>query len=286
MAGRTYAYYPGCALHGTAREYDVSARLVCQTLNVKLQEIKDWSCCGASSAASLSPLLGIALPAHNLKLAAAMELPITTPCAMCSYRLKTAAHELKDEATARQVSEVLGSAVGPEVTVEPLLQVLSEDLSFPIRKPLTGLKVACYYGCLLVRPKSVLQFDDEENPQTMDRLITALGAEAIDWGLKTECCGAGLPLARPDLVHRLAYRIISLAQRLGADCIATACPMCQSNLDIHQKEIEAEHGEKLGLPIFYFTQLLGLALGFTPRELYLHKHLTNPLPLLRAKGLG
>ncbi|MFC1963476.1 CoB--CoM heterodisulfide reductase iron-sulfur subunit B family protein [Chloroflexota bacterium] len=275
----TYAYYPGCSLHSTAREYNVSTLAVCQTLGIELRELSDWICCGASSAHSTSHLLSLALPAHILKLAGENSLPLAVPCAMCFSRLKFTIHELKDKNILDLVSRTIGQRPDDSVVVEHLLQVLAhDDISFPIQRSLAGLKVACYYGCLLVRPQSVVDFDDEENPQIMDRLLMQMDAENIDWGLKTACCGASMPFARPDIVKKLSRRILSHAKESGADCVAVACPMCHSNLDMYQEK-------KTSLPIFYFTQLIGLALGFRPEEMLLDKHITDPLPLLRTKGL-
>ena len=283
---RIYSYYPGCSLHATAHEYDVSTRLVCQKLGVELRELEDWVCCGASAAHSTDHLLSLALPAHTLKQAEEKGLPLAVPCAMCFSRLKFTLHELENKDTLALVSGAVGKELSTAVTVKPMLQVLAdEDIPLPIAKPLSGLKVACYYGCLLVRPPEVVGFDDAENPQTMDHLIERLGAEAIDWGLKTNCCGAGVAFARLDVVLKLSHRILSLAQRSGADCVAVACPMCHANLDMYQKDMTVKLGWKTELPVLYFTQLMGLSLGFSPKELLLDKHITNPLPMLREKKL-
>lgn len=284
-----YAYYPGCTLKSTAKEYDVSARLVCNELGIELRELKEWACCGASSAHSVSHLLGVALPARELQLAEEVGLPLVAPCAMCYFRLKLAAHELGAETTLNTVRGLLGKEFHNSTKVVHLLQVLDEHKEIilsKLKKSLAGMKVACYYGCLLVRPQDILQFDDEENPQMMDRLMEMLAAESIDWAFKTECCGASLPLSRPDIVLRLSHRILSQAKQLGADCIVVACPMCHSNLDTRQKEIEAEYRDGAGLPVLYFTQLVGLALGFSAKQLLLDKHLTDPLPMLKNKGLA
>lgn len=286
MSEAAYAYYPGCSLHhGLAREYDVSTRRVCQALGIDLVEMEGWTCCGASSAHLTDRLLGIALPSRNLKLAQGMGLPMAISCALCFSRHKFACYELGDAATREQVNRALGDVVAGEVEVWHLLQVLDRR-ELPVRQPLAGLKVACYYGCLLARPAEVTHFDDEENPQIMDRLLASLGAQPLDWGLKVGCCGAGMPLARPDMVYRLSHRILSLAKREGAECLAVACPMCHNNLDTYQRDIESKYGERLGLPIIYFTQLVGLALGLSPKELRLDKHLVDPMPLLRSKGLA
>ncbi len=283
---QVYSYYPGCSLHATAAEYDVSTRLVCQKLGVELRELEDWVCCGASAAHSTDHLLSLALPAHTLKQAEEKGLPLAVPCAMCFSRLKFTLHELENKDTLALVSGAVGKELSTAVTVKPMLQVLAdEDIPLPIAKPLSGLKVACYYGCLLVRPPEVVGFDDAENPQTMDHLIERLGAEAIDWGLKTSCCGAGVAFARLDVVLKLSHRILSLAQKSGADCVAVACPMCHANLDMYQKDMTVKLGWKTELPVLYFTQLMGLSLGFSPKELLLDKHITNPLPMLREKKL-
>ena len=283
---QVYSYYPGCSLHATAAEYDVSTRLVCQKLGVELRELEDWVCCGASAAHSTDHLLSLALPAHTLKQAEEKGLPLAVPCAMCFSRLKFTLHELENKDTLDLVSGAVGKELSTAVTVKPMLQVLAdEDIPLPIAKPLSGLKVACYYGCLLVRPPEVVGFDDAENPQTMDHLMKRLGAEAIDWGLKTNCCGAGVAFARLDVVLKLSHRILSLAQKSGADCVAVACPMCHANLDMYQKDMTVKLGWKTELPVLYFTQLMGLSLGFSPKELLLDKHITNPLPMLREKKL-
>ena len=283
---QVYSYYPGCSLHATAAEYDVSTRLVCQKLGVELRELEDWVCCGASAAHSTDHLLSLALPAHTLKQAEEKGLPLAVPCAMCYSRLRFALHELENKETLDLVSRTIGRELSTAVTVKHLLQVLAdEDIPLPIVKPLSGLKVACYYGCLLVRPPEVVGFDDAENPQTMDHLMERLGAEAIDWGLKTNCCGAGVAFARLDVVLKLSHRILSLAQKSGADCVAVACPMCHANLDMYQKDMTVKLGWKTELPVLYFTQLMGLSLGFSPKELLLDKHITNPLPMLREKKL-
>jgi heterodisulfide reductase subunit B len=221
-----------------------------------------------------------------LKQAEEKGLPLAVPCALCFSRLKFTLHELENKDTLDLVSRAIGKELSTAVTVKPMLQVLAdENISLPIVKPLGGLKVACYYGCLLVRPPEVVGFDDAENPQTMDRLMERLGAEAIDWGLKTACCGAGVAFARLDIVIKLSHRLISLAERSGADCLAVTCPMCHANLDMYQKDMTAKYRQKTELPVLYFTQLMGLALGFSRKELLLDKHLTDPLPMLRKKNL-
>lgn len=286
-AGSSYAYYPGCTLHSTAREYDVSLRLVCQKLGIELRELKDWACCGASSAHAESRLLGIALPARTLQAAEEMDLPLGVACAMCFSRLKLASHELADGDTLDLVGRIIGRGLGNKATVVHMLQVLDgEREALPVKRTLEGLKVASYYGCLLVRPRDIVGFDDEENPQMMDRLVEATGAHAVPWGFKTECCGAGFSVPRADIQLKLSHRILSQAKAAGADCVSVACPLCQSNLDSYQQVMRREYKHEIGLPVLYFTQLVGLALGLEPRELLLNRHITDPLPVLKARGLA
>ncbi|MBI4333502.1 MAG: CoB--CoM heterodisulfide reductase iron-sulfur subunit B family protein [Chloroflexi bacterium] len=286
MAVASYAYYPGCTLKTSAKEFDISTRRVCEALNIDLQEIPDWNCCGASSAHTVSPLLGLALPARDLQIAEAMGKTVAVACAMCWHRLKHASHSLENKQKLAEVNEVLGKDFRNTVKIEHLLQIVdSVKDRFVPKKELKGLKAACYYGCVLVRPKAVMQMDDEDNPQLMDRIVRLLGMETVEWDFKTACCGASLPLSHPEIVVDLSYKILRQAVQRGAECVVVACPMCHSNLDVRQKAIRAAHPEFKGIPIYYFTQLMGLSLGFEPEEMHLDKHLTDGLPLLREKAL-
>ena len=288
-----YAYYPGCSLHGTAREYDASTRLACDSLGIELEELDDWSCCGATPAHNLDRWLGLALPARNLRLAEEAGLgQIAAPCAACFSRLKAATYELREPGTLRQVNTLLDRPVGRLAEVHNLLEVLTRvdvlaRLAKAMNQPLRGLKVACYYGCVLVRPPEILGFDDCEHPQTMDWLITALGGEPVPWTHKTKCCGAGmLALGRRDIMLERVREIVSTAVRYSADVIATACPMCHANLDGRQAQVNGAKGTAFHVPILYFTQLVGVALGCTPAQMMFDRHLVDPVPLLRDKGLA
>ncbi len=292
---QTYSYYPGCSLHGTAKEYDRSFRLVAAKLGIKLREIEDWTCCGSTAAHSSNELLALALPARNLALAASAGQPVVAPCAMCFNRMKVTQHELQDPSKRAEVEKALDGTRQPGFSEKPgwwgavrdmpvlsLLQALAADdmlesVESAVTRPLKGLKAVCYYGCLLVRPPEIVQPDSLENPQMMDRLVAKLGAEVVDWPFKTECCGAGLALTRTDIVLALGRRLLSMARAVGADCIVTACPMCHSNLDTRQGQIKAKFGESFDMPIFYVTELMGLAFGLSPKELMIDKHVTDAL---------
>ena len=213
-------------------------------------------------------------------------------CAACYSRLRTANHHIAGDAALRaRVAHVVGRDYDGRTPVLHLLEILGREIGIArvaaaIRRPLAGLKVACYYGCLLTRPPEIANFDDAENPMLMDRLMEAAGAAPLAWPNKTECCGASFSITDSSIVLQLSNRILAMAQAAGADCIATACPLCQLNLDMRQKDIESKFGCRYNLPVFYFTQLLGLAMGCTADELSLSSLIVGPGKLLEAKGIG
>jgi len=287
MTTSSYAYYPGCTLHATAKEYDVSARLVCEKLGIGLEELPDWTCCGASSAHTTNETLAVALPVRDLHTAEKMGKPLAVACALCFNRLKVTEHELADKGKLETIKRLVGSDFNNSTQVVHLLEIFYDRRkSIPVTKPLKGLKVASYYGCMLVRPHEITKFDDPENPQMMDKLMTALGAQPLEWDFKTACCGASLPLTRKDIVLKLSHRLLAQAQQLGADCLAVACPMCQYNLDMYQEAINQEFHAGIKQPILYFTQLAGVAMGLSPTALHLDKHIVDPMPMLKNKGLA
>ena len=284
-----YAYYPGCSLHGTALEYAKSTEAVCRALGIELKEIEDWNCCGASSAHTVNPWLGHGLVARNLQLAHATGLKeLVLPCAACYARFKETAHALGDPATAARIEEVAGGDVPRDLAIEPLLKIAVEPerierIQSSVVRPLTGLKLAPYYGCLLTRPPDVAQFDDPEDPQTLDQLMRVLGAEVVRWPGKTACCGSSLALSRTDVVLDLSHQLLAWAEAAGADAIVTACPMCHSNLDTRQGQMRRSGRGDHKMAVYYFTELMGVALGLGLSELGIHKHLTDAVaPLARV----
>lgn len=286
----SYVFFPGCSLDGTARDFHRSTMAVAARLGLALPELEDWTCCGSTSAHGSDALLADALPAKNL--AAAAGKTVAVACASCFSRLKAANHHIaRDAAVRARVAEVVGRDYDGGTPVMHLLEILCRDvgrarIAAAVRRPLKGLKVACYYGCLLVRPPEIASFDDAENPRSMDELMEMAGATPVDWPHKTECCGASASITEPDIVLELSNRILSMARAAGVDCVATACPLCQLNLDMRQKDVEARYGSRYDLPVFYFTQLLGLAMGCTARELSLGSLVVPPVALLRSKGIG
>jgi len=287
----SYAYYPGCSLHASAGEYDLSTRELFKTLNIGLTEVPDWFCCGATPAHNVDELLSLSLCAKNLELAEQVEGDLAVACAACFSRLKFTQHTLEESDTKRkQVEKAIDAPVKLDGNVKHLLEILAKDLGLErlaaaVKKPLTGLKVACYYGCLLTRPPEVPNLDCVEAPTIMERVVEAAGAETVAWTHRLECCGANFTLSRPGVVIQLSNAILESAKEAGADCIMVGCPLCHGNLDIRQKEIEGVYQTEYGLPVFYITQLVGLAAGLSAEKLGLGALIVNPMPLLKEKGL-
>lgn len=280
-----YAYYPGCSLHSTAKEYDQSTRKVCEALGIELLEIPDWNCCGATSGHATNKELSIALPLRNLAKAEQLGLDVVAPCAACFNRLKSADHAVKEDPILQKLMrEKYGITYEGKIKIHSLLAAIAgistDEIKSNVKRELTGLKVACYYGCLLLRPPDVACFDDPENPTSLEKIISALGAEPVEWPYKHECCGASLSLSKPEIVVKLTRDILSAAKREKADCVATACPLCQGNLDMRQPDIAATYGVIYGMPIFYFTQLMGIAFGISKDSLGLKKLMVDPEPVL------
>jgi len=273
----TLGLYPGCSLKGSSREYTESVLAVTKICGIDLIEIQDWNCCGATAAHNLSKELSLALPARILSLAEEQGLDeIVVPCAACYSRLTVTKHELAENPELKEsVTKANGLNYTGNVGVLNIIQMIDKyitpNLEGRIIKPFEH-KVACYYGCLLVRPHGILKFDREEDPQSMDELMLKAGATPIDWAFKTECCGAGLSVSRTKSVGRLSGEIMKDANDRGAEAIIVACPMCQSNLDMRRGAINEYLGQKIDMPVLYATQVLGLALGIDKKSLGLQRH--------------
>jgi heterodisulfide reductase subunit B len=287
------AYFPGCSLHSSSALYDVQCKSVLAKLDIALREIDDWNCCGATSAAKVDDFLALALPARNLGIADATGLAeLMIPCSSCYSRLLVAKERLAaDPALAAEINAELGSKVVGTIKVSSILEVLlpkvaSREIARKVTKPLAGLKPACYYGCLLTRfPSTVPVPDDVENPQGMEVVCRALGAEPVEWGFKTDCCGASATVNDTDQALLLMSRIIKDAVARGANCFVTTCPMCQLNLDAYQEQVRAKHGIRERLPVYLITELLGVALGMGCGELQIDRHLEESVSLLKELKL-
>jgi len=276
----TLGFYPGCSLKGSSREYAESVLTLAKAFDIDIEEIRDWNCCGATAAHNLNRELSLALPARILSLAEKQGLTeILVPCAACYSRLTVTKHELaNDPELIKTIAEENGLEYKGTIEVLNIIQMLNKyiipDLEGRIVKPFSH-KVACYYGCLLVRPHEILKFDREEDPQSMDEVMLKAGATPVDWAYKTECCGAGLSVSRTSTVGRLSGRIIRDAVDRGAEAVIVACPMCHSNLDMRRGAINSFLGEKINIPVLYVTQALGLALDLDRKALGLQRHFVN-----------
>jgi len=287
-----YSYYPGCSLHSSAKEFDHSTIEICAALDIELIELKDWNCCGATSAHSSNEKLSIALPARNLLLAEREGLDLVMPCAACYNRVKYSQNVLQHKPELRrELMEIFSGGNGKEsIEAKHLLDIFSdENVVAKVREktthPLKDLKAVCYYGCLLVRPPKLLNVDNPENPQLMDTLMEAIGVSVLDWSYKVDCCGASLSLTRPDIIAQLVDTLLQMAQEAGAECIITACPLCHANLDMQQDSVNQQLEREFNMPIFYFTELMGVAFGLPKVESWLEKHFVDALPLLRSKNI-
>ncbi|NWF91570.1 MAG: CoB--CoM heterodisulfide reductase iron-sulfur subunit B family protein [Syntrophaceae bacterium] len=279
-----FSYFPGCTDHSTSYEYGRSTEAVFRALGGELVEIEDWNCCGAAATHSINRLLSLCLPARNISKAQSAQVgPLVVPCAGCFNMLKRTEYALKnDEAKRKEIEEIVGFRYDPSFEILALMDLIvnrigTEKVRERVKRSLKGLKPACYYGCALVRHPKITQLDDPENPQYLDRLMKALGAEPIEWSYKVDCCGADLALTYGNVVKKLVGRIVSMAKEAGAQCIVTSCGLCQANLEMRQE---------VDLPIFYFTELMGVAFDVEGRDQWWKKHMISPKRLLESLGLA
>jgi heterodisulfide reductase subunit B len=257
----------------------MSVHAVCKNLGVELWEVPDWACCGASSAHSFGHLLGLAIPAKTLVPAEKEGLDIVAPCAACYQRLVWVYHEVT---TNPEMRDKINQAIGAELTgsskvlsiMEAIASVGTDKISQAIKRPLKGLKIASYYGCYYVKPPKVAHVDHPENPHMIDDIMTAVGAEAVDWPFKTECCGASLGFADFNTTLAMSKKVLEYAVKSGADVMVTACPLCQQNLDMQQATINKKFGTKYNIPVVYFTQLMAYAMGIEAKDVGMQKNFT------------
>ena len=271
-----YVYYPGCSLEATAKAYDSSTRAVARELGITLRELEDWNCCGATAYMSVNEFLSFGISGRNLAMAEkqAPGKDIVCPCSGCYTTLKkTTTYANNYPKLKEEINEVLGSAnlkFAGNVKVRHLLDVIYNDVGLPaikakVKRELSGLKVACYYGCQIVRPEC--DFDDPEMPNSMDKIVETLGATPVYFPMKTRCCGGSMMGTKQDLSFRLIKNLLLSAYQNKADIMITVCPLCQINIDAYQGQIKKEFDQKFDLPILYFTQLMGLAMGLPEKDL-------------------
>jgi len=287
-----YSYYPGCSLEGTAREYNVSTRAVMRELGVEFEELEDWNCCGASAAETVSYLLSLVLPARNLALAEQVNSDgqVIVSCSACYVNFRKVEERVREDPelleTINQALSVDGLMYTGKARVRHLLDVIAngvgpEAIADRVKQPLTGLRVAPYYGCQTVRPYS--PFDAPDFPESMDRVLAALGAQVHPNPMKAKCCGGTLLTTKREVGLKLVSDLLQAVE--GADCIATVCPLCQMNLDAYQGLVSQKLGQPVSIPILYLTQLLGLAFGLPEEQLGLNYNIV-PFKSLSAKLAG
>jgi heterodisulfide reductase subunit B len=282
-----YTYYPGCSVSATANIYQDSIDAIAPALGLELEELEDWNCCGATAYMSVKELMSFAISARNLALAEPHHRDVVTPCSACYTVLnKTNRYFAEYPELRKKIGQALeagGLSYSGNVRVRHLLDVVCSDVGYEkiqslVVKKLAGLKVAPYYGCQIVRPET--DFDDPDEPVKMNRLIETLGAENVEYRMKTACCGASLMGTQEELAMRLCKNLLLDAERKGAHCLVTLCPLCQMNLDVYQGKVNALFKTKFNLPVLYFTQLIGIALGMPPDTLGLGRlavKLTKPI---------
>ena len=283
-----YAYYPGCSLESSAKEYDLSVRAVFEKLGIELVEIEDWNCCGATPGGATDEVTATALAARNLAWAEERGLEVMAPCSACYKNLRKAtlalraSPELREKVNAR----LRGRQVQYGPTVKGPVEVLVVDLGLDkleVTRPLANLKVFPYYGCPMTRPKG--GYEDTERPVALDKIVTTLGGEPLDSAYKTKCCGGGIVMNREDISLNLTGKILSKAAEIEADCTITMCPLCHMLLDAYQPRVSRKLDQKLDMPVLYFTQLMGLAMGIEAEQLGLKRHIVSPFPMLKRTGV-
>jgi len=275
----TLSYYPGCSLKGTAREYDWSILWVAHKLGLELCELPDWNCCGASSAHMTNHDLSGQLSARNLHLAQQSGRDVVVPCPACFSRLRAA-----DQNPAAQAGERLAPVQILSLTTLLNRAEVLDGIRAAVVTPLTGLRVACYYGCLSMRPPLLTGAINHEHPQGLDTLVKAVGGSPMRWSHKTECCSGSLGMTRPDIARSLIGDILGAVRRGGATAVVTDCPMCQANLEARQLDPKSAVPKSERLPVFYMTELIALALGRPQKRKYWRKHLVDPRAVLSALG--
>jgi len=290
MAETEYAYYSGCSLEGTAVEYDMSMRKVFDALGIVLREPEDWSCCGSTPAHTVDHVFAAALAARNLSIIEKMGTKtVTVPCPSCLSAFKRAHIGMTgDESFKNEVNELLDEPYNGGVNPKSTLQIMYEDIGLDaiaakVTHALPGLVVAPYYGCILNRPPAIAQFDDPENPISMDKILEAVGVKVSPFAFKVECCGAAFGVPKRDMVNRLTYKVLNMALDSGANCIAVACPLCQQNLDLRQSQVNATMGTNFDIPVVYFSQIVGLTYGLSPSELGLDKLIVSADSLIKSR---
>lgn len=289
-----YAYFPGCVSRGACRELYTSTALIARELGIELVEMKNASCCGAGVISETEPKLADALNVRTFAIAEQMKLPILTQCSTCQGVLSMAKHKAQDSKYRDEMNSLIGHdgyKYSGGVDVKHLLWVLVKDygleaLSQKVKRPLRGLKLASFYGCYLLRPSKVMSFDDPDNPTSLESVFVALGAEPILYSGRTKCCGFPISMVNKKASLKMAGVNIKEAKVAGAHAMVTPCPLCHLNLDSRQPEVSSAIGENLAMPVLHLSQLIGLALGLSPKDLQMEKHIVRTDEFVKRIGFS
>ena len=285
------SYFPGCTLNTTGKGFDNAVRASAAAVGLELVELPEWNCCGATYPLIVDNMLELAAPAHVLVAARDEGNTLTTACTTCYNVLKRTNLFIQEHEDERErINAFIEATYGGELEVKDIVHLLRDDVGFEavrekVVKPLEGLKVASYYGCMVLRPPDEVAYDDPDHPQSLDDLMAALGATPVDFAHKNECCGAYLAVKDPDVTREMVYTILKSAQAAGTEAVVTNCPLCQFNLDRQQAQMQKLHAGYRPVPVFYFSQLMGLALGLDASDYGWERHYIDARPLLSQRGL-
>ena len=270
------SYYPGCTAHSTAIEYEKSIEAVLNVLGINIKEIDDWNCCGSGPAKNISDNLVVNLSARNIKIAESIGKDLLVPCAGCYASMKKSEFALKNNTLKDEIEKTVDFKYQGNIKIEYILETFLnigiDKIKELVKKPLNKIKAVCYYGCAIIRPSEVVEFDTPENPTSMDKIMEAIGVNLLKWPCKVDCCGGDAALTNPALASKLINKLVDYAKEAGADCIITSCGLCQANIDTKQDLTSP-------LPVLYFTELMGEAFQVGDRSTWWKKHIVNPSKL-------
>ncbi len=286
-----YLYFPGCTLYTKAKNFDQTARECSRMLGFELKELPRWTCCGATFPLARDNVMALLPPSRILAEAREQGTILTTLCAVCFNVIKRTNHLFREDGEKRdKINNFLEKNYQGDLQILHYLELLKKEIGFPrlresVKKPLTGLKASAYYGCMLLRPFEEMAFDDKERPTLFEGFLESLGAEVVDFPYKIECCGSFQSVGSPEIATECAYKILGSAVKSGAEVVVSTCPMCTFNIDHKQRDIQEKYLGFKPVPVLYFTQALGIAMGLDSQKLGFEQNFVDPLPLLREKGL-
>ncbi|MBS3919652.1 MAG: CoB--CoM heterodisulfide reductase iron-sulfur subunit B family protein [Deltaproteobacteria bacterium] len=285
-----YLYFPGCTLYTKAKNFDQTARDCSHLLGFELKELPNWTCCGATFPLTTDNIMALLPPSRILAKAREEGTTLTTLCAICFNVIKRTNRLIQNDGEKREkINNFIEMNYQGDLRILHYLEILKQEIGFPqikerVKKPLAGLKAAAYYGCMLLRPFDEMGFDDKESPTLFEEFLEAMGAESVDFPYKIECCGSFQSVGSPEVATECSYKILGSAIKNGAEVVVSTCPMCTFNIDHKQSDIKEKYLGFKPIPVLYFTQLLGMAMGLDYQSLGFEQNFVDPLPLLKEKG--